>query len=102
MPSVLERSMRRRHRYAGALIGAVLALTLLAAGPAQGKQRVKLKRIGRFNSPTFVTSAPGVNGVFVVERGGRILTRGRKRRIFTDISGAVSTRGERGLLSVAF
>ena len=94
--------MRRRHRFAGALIGAVLALTLLAAGPAQGKQPVKLKRIGRFSSPTYVTSAPGVNGVVVVERGGRILIRGRKRRTFTNISESVSTGGERGLLSVAF
>ena len=81
---------------------AVLALILLAAGPAQGKQRVKLKRIGKFASPTYVTSAPGVNGVVVVERGGRILIRGRKRRTFTNISPLVSTGGERGLLSVAF
>jgi glucose/arabinose dehydrogenase len=63
---------------------------------------VKLKRIGRFHSPTYVTSAPGIAGVFVVERGGRIrLLQGRKRRTFTKISG-VSTGGERGLLSVAF
>jgi glucose/arabinose dehydrogenase len=39
----------------------------------------------------------------VVERGGRIrLVRGRKRQTFTNISGSVSTGGERGLLSVAF
>jgi glucose/arabinose dehydrogenase len=94
--------MRRLPRFAGALIVAALALALLAAGPAQGKQRVKLKRIGKFASPTYVTSAPGVNGVVVVERGGRILIRARKRRTFTNISGTVSTGGERGLLSVAF
>jgi hypothetical protein len=99
---MFERSMGRGHRFGGALIGAVLALTLLAAGPAEGKQPVKLKRIGRFDSPTYVTSAPGVNGVFVVERGGRILIRGRKRRTFSNISASVSTGGERGLLSVAF
>jgi glucose/arabinose dehydrogenase len=63
---------------------------------------VKLKRIGRFHEPTHVTSAPGVNGVVVVERGGRIrLVRGHKRRTFTNIPN-VSTGGERGLLSVAF
>ena len=63
---------------------------------------MKLKRIGRFHQPTYVTSAPGIAGVFVVERGGRIrLVKGRKRHAFTKISG-VSTGGERGLLSVAF
>jgi glucose/arabinose dehydrogenase len=77
----------------------------LALGPAlaDGKPRVKLKRIGRFQSPTYVTSAPGIPGVVVVERGGRIrLVQGRKRRGFTNIAGQVSTGGERGLLSVAF
>jgi glucose/arabinose dehydrogenase len=50
-----------------------------------------------------VASAPGISGVFVVERGGRIrLVRGRKRHTFTNISDSVSTGGERGLLSVAF
>ena len=50
-----------------------------------------------------MTSAPGVPGVIVVERGGRIrLVQGRKRRTFTSIAGNVSTGGERGLLSVAF
>lgn len=63
---------------------------------------MKLKRIGRFHQPTYVTSAPGVNGIVVVERGGRIrLAQGRKRRTFTSIPN-VSTGGERGLLSVAF
>jgi glucose/arabinose dehydrogenase len=84
---------------------ALLALAALLAGSsgADAKQRVKLKRIGRFQSPTYVTSAPGVPGVVVVERGGRIrLAKGRKRRVFTNISPNVSTGGERGLLSVAF
>ena len=89
-------------------IGTTLALValgtlLLNVAAADAKPRVKLKRIGRFQSPTFVTSAPGVPGVVVVERGGRIrLVKGRKRRTFTNISGNVSTGGERGLLSVAF
>ena len=49
-----------------------------------------------------MTSAPGIPGVVVVERAGRIrLVQGHKRRTFTTISG-VSTGGERGLLSVAF
>jgi glucose/arabinose dehydrogenase len=74
----------------------------VAPPPADAKPRVKLKRIGRFQSPTYVTSAPGIGGIVVVERGGRIrMVEGRKRRTFTNISG-VSTGGERGLLSVAF
>jgi glucose/arabinose dehydrogenase len=82
---------------------AALATLVLGAVAADGKQRVKLKRIGRFQSPTYVTSAPGVPGAFVVERGGRIrLVKGHKRHTFTSISGNVSTGGERGLLSVAF
>jgi glucose/arabinose dehydrogenase len=84
---------------------ALAALGALALGTAvtEAKPRVKLKRIGRFQSPTYVTSAPGVPGVIVVERGGRIrLVQGRKRRNFTSIAGDVSTGGERGLLSAAF
>jgi glucose/arabinose dehydrogenase len=50
-----------------------------------------------------VTSAPGIGGIVVVERGGRIrMVEGRKRHTFTSIGGLVSTGGERGLLSVAF
>jgi glucose/arabinose dehydrogenase len=64
---------------------------------------VKLKRIGRFHHPTYLTTAPGVRGIVVVEKGGRIrLARGRHRRTLTNISGSVITGGERGLLSVAF
>ena len=95
--------MSRPRRHLAAAGAALLALALLIAAPADGKARVKLKRIGRFHSPTYATSAPGLRGVFVVERGGRIrLVRGRKRQTFTNISGSVSTGGERGLLSVAF
>ena len=86
-----------------ALALAALGALVLSAAAADAKPSVKLKRIGRFQSPTYVTSAPGVPGVVVVERGGRIrLVKGRKRRTFTSIAGNVSTGGERGLLSVAF
>jgi glucose/arabinose dehydrogenase len=96
--------MKRARRAARIALAAILTLALgVTAAPAEGKPRIKLKRIGRFQSPTYVASAPGINGVFVVERGGRIrLVRGRKRQTFTNISGSVSTGGERGLLSVAF
>jgi glucose/arabinose dehydrogenase len=84
-------------------IAVTLLILSVAPGDAEAKQRVKLKRIGRFQSPTYLASAPGISGVFVVERGGRIRhVRGRKRQTFTNISASVSTGGERGLLSVAF
>jgi Glucose / Sorbosone dehydrogenase len=105
MPSRgVDEPMRRARRRAGIVIAAILALTLCAAvAPAEAKPKIKLKRIGRFQGPTYVASAPGINGVFVVERGGRIrLVRGRKRQTFTNISDSVSSGGERGLLSVAF
>jgi glucose/arabinose dehydrogenase len=79
------------------------AVTLALVPAAEGKARVKLKRIGRFHSPTYVASAPGVGGVFVVQQGGRIrLVQGRHRRSFLNISPLVTSGGERGLLSVAF
>jgi glucose/arabinose dehydrogenase len=82
---------------------AALGALALSVACADAKPRVKLKRIGRFQSPTYVTSAPGVPGAVVVERGGQIrLVNGRKRPTFTSIAGNVSTGGERGLLSVAF
>jgi glucose/arabinose dehydrogenase len=90
-------------RLTTAIAIAALGAVAINVATADAKPRVKLKRIGRFHSPTYVTSAPGVGGVVVVERGGRIrLVQGRKRRTFTNISGLVSTGGERGLLSVAF
>ncbi len=80
-----------------------LGALVLGGASADAKSKIKLKRIGRFQSPTYVTSAPGIPGVVVVERGGRIrLVNGRKRATFTSIAGNVSTGGERGLLSVAF
>jgi glucose/arabinose dehydrogenase len=86
-----------------AIVVAALGALVLGAASADAKSKVKLKRIGRFHSPTYVTSAPGIPGVIVVERGGRIrLVKGRKRTTFTTIAGNVSTGGERGLLSVAF
>jgi glucose/arabinose dehydrogenase len=87
-----------------ALLLALAATVWLVAPPeVPAKSAVKLKRIGRFHAPTYVASAPGVSGVFVVEAGGRIrLVQGRKRRTFTNISGLVLSGGERGLLSVAF
>jgi glucose/arabinose dehydrogenase len=83
-------------------VSTALAGLAVQPGSASAKAGVKLKRVGRFQSPTYVSSAPGIPGAVVVERGGRILLQGRKRSTFTNIAGSVSTGGERGLLSVAF
>ncbi len=65
-----------------------------------------MKRVGSFESPVYVTGAPGFPKLlFVVEQGGRVrvLRKGRKlSRPFLDISNLTSTGGERGLLSIAF
>jgi len=67
---------------------------------------VALRRIGSFDSPTYVTGAPGYPKLlFVVEQAGRVevLRGGRRlRRPFLDIRGLVGEGGERGLLSIAF
>jgi glucose/arabinose dehydrogenase len=76
------------------------------AATAQSR-KVGLKRIGRFNSPVYVTAPPGDRRrLFVVERAGRVrvLVGGRLRaQPFLDIRGQVTTSGsEQGLLSIAF
>src|SRR5688500_16496142 len=70
-----------------------------------GKGGVKLRKVGDFDSPVYVTAAPGARDLlFVVERDGRIvvLRDGERAGTFLDITDRVSTDGERGLLSVAF
>ena len=81
-----------------------------APGDARAEQAggrgVRLRRVGGFSSPTYVAAPRGDRArLFVVERGGtiRVVLRGRKLdTAFLDISGSVSTGGERGLLSMAF
>jgi glucose/arabinose dehydrogenase len=86
-----------------ALVAALLTLTLAACGSAQG---IGLQRIGSFDSPVYVTGAPGFPRLlFVVEQPGRVevLHGGhRLRHPFLDITGLVGYGGERGLLSIAF
>ena len=89
--------------------------TASATAAAQGEQPsataaprargVKLKAIGRFDEPVYVTSPPGnARRLFVVERAGRIrVVAGGRRRTFLDIRSQVTSSGqEQGLLSVAF
>lgn len=72
-----------------------------AAGANRG---VALKRIGSFDSPVYVTGAPGFPKLlFVVEQSGRVVVlRDGRERTFLNIRGLVSYGGERGLLSIAF
>ncbi len=77
-----------------------------SAQEAAARRGVGLKKIGEFASPVFVAAAPGYPRLlFVVEQEGRVgvLRGGRKLGSpFLDLSGMVSSGGERGLLSIAF
>jgi glucose/arabinose dehydrogenase len=67
---------------------------------------VGLKQIGSFESPVYVTGAPGFPKLlFVVEQAGtvQVLRKGHKQdHPFLDIRDLISSGGERGLLSIAF
>jgi glucose/arabinose dehydrogenase len=73
---------------------------------AVAKPGLRLRKVGTFNSPVYVTSPPGDrHRIFVVEQGGtiRILKDGKKLGTpFLNVSGRISSGGERGLLSMAF
>ncbi len=81
------------------------ATTNRPARTAQSKG-VRLATVGRFESPLFVTGAPGdTHRVYVVEQTGRIrvVQDGRKlAQPFLDISDIVNAGGEQGLLGLAF
>jgi Glucose / Sorbosone dehydrogenase len=93
---------------ASSLVAVLFALALPACGSAQQPDHggVGLKQIGRFESPVYITGAPGFPKLlFVVEQGGRVrVLRGGHEigRPFLDIHGLISSGGERGLLSIAF
>jgi glucose/arabinose dehydrogenase len=83
------------------------AATATAAPTATAaKPGLRLKRIGTFDNPVYVTAPPNDRKrIFVVEQGGRVwIVRGGNRlaRPFMDISGRIASGGERGLLSLAF
>jgi glucose/arabinose dehydrogenase len=86
---------------------AATATATATAKPAvAAKPGLRLKRIGTFSSPVYVTSPRSDrHRIFVVEQGGtiRIVKDGKKLATpFLDISKRVSSGGERGLLSMAF
>jgi glucose/arabinose dehydrogenase len=67
---------------------------------------VRLRKVGDFDEPVFVTSPPGDRArQFVVEQGGRVMVVRDGRTLdapFLDISDQVTAGGEQGLLSIAF
>jgi glucose/arabinose dehydrogenase len=89
-----------------AMLVAGLASIAGALQATAGSAQVHLHRVGTFNQPVFVDDAPGAKRLlFVVEKEGSIAVLKDGDRVghdFLNISGRVSTEGERGLLSVAF
>ncbi len=78
------------------------------ASPEAGSaaRGVKLRRIGTFSAPVYVTSPPGdASRLFVVEQDGRVRIVRNGRTLsdpFLDIRSQVTSGGEQGLLSIAF
>jgi hypothetical protein len=96
--------MSRPARICLLLLAGVAALAVIA--PVAGA-RVKLKRIGHFDSPVYATGAPGFRKLlFVVEQPGTVRVAKGHRKLghpFLNIRGLVGyDGGERGLLSIAF
>jgi glucose/arabinose dehydrogenase len=92
-----------------ALLAVVVAVGLASRAEsreASPAAQVKLVEVGRFDEPVYVTSPPGDERLFVVEKKGRIwvLVDGRRvQRPFLDLSRRVSLTGlEEGLFSLAF
>jgi glucose/arabinose dehydrogenase len=94
-------------------IAVVVAVVLGSASVAAAAHAadVRLKRIGSFNEPVYVTGLPGVpRKLAVVERYGRIrvVRAGRRSGILADLRSRVrvddprETVDQRGLFSVAF
>jgi len=77
-----------------------------APATASARRGVRLKKIGTFQAPVYVTAPPGDRHVqFVVEQAGRIMIVRNGRKLatpFLDITGKVTAGGEQGLLSMAF
>ena len=98
------RSAPRQGRVTLAVIA--LALCLLGSVPAAAQAAPRLKQIGSFASPVFVTAAAGDrHRLYVVERAGRVRLVKDGSTLstpFLDISARVDSAGAGGLLSVAF
>ncbi len=83
--------------------GATASTTTAAQPAATG---VRLRPVGRFQSPLYVTAPPAdTRRIMVVEQGGRIMVvRGGRTlsKPFLDIRSRVTSGGEQGLLGLAF
>ena len=80
--------------------------TATPAAAAAARKGMRLRKIGDFRAPVFVTAPPKDGSAqFVVEQAGRIMVVRNGRKLgtpFLDISGQVTSGGEQGLLSMAF
>src|SRR3954449_74548 len=100
----------RRSRWAlvaGAIVAAVaVGLTLVGSRASGGTPTLGLRSVGTFDSPIYVTHAPGAGRfLYVVEQGGsiRVVDHGTVRPgPFLDIHNRVLSGGEQGLFSMAF
>lgn len=99
-------------RFAPSLVLAFALAAVIAAGAGSGAAGVRSAAslsftpvATGFDSPVFLTSAPGDPGtLYVVEQSGKILIvrNGLVDGTFIDLSSVISCCGERGLLSMAF
>ncbi len=97
---------RRRNQLhlSAVLLAACSALCLLGSAGTAAAAAVELA-VGGLVSPVRVAAPVGDERLFVVEQGGRIRVfqqDGTPRGDFLDLSGQISTGGERGLLGLAF
>lgn len=100
-------SRGRRSLAAGFVVVAAALVAGAGSAPAAALAATPtLAQIGTFSQPVFLTAPPGdTSRVFVVQQGGvvRVLVDGALQpRPFLDLTAAVSTGFERGLLSIAF
>ena len=85
-----------------------LADEVASAGsvPAHAAADVRLRSIGSFDRPLFVTSPPSdARRLFVVQQGGQIVVIRSGKRLakpFLDLASKVVSGGEQGLLGLAF
>jgi hypothetical protein len=84
-----------------------LATAVAALGLAPGvSAQVRLQQVGQFQAPVYATGAPGdYSRLYVVEQNEliRVFRRGAVLPApFADLSGVITSGGERGLPSMAF
>ncbi|CAN5452195.1 PQQ-dependent sugar dehydrogenase [soil metagenome] len=89
------------------LAAAVLAgLAFSSDGSAEARSKLRLQKVGQFDSPIYVNGPTGAGStLFVVERKGKIevMHGGKRKGTFLNIRKQVRCcDGERGLYSVAF